>query len=48
MDLDALIDDIEGVILSAKSFKDGIDSQLRFYNSACYMFGGILEVKSPI
>ena len=48
MDLDALIESIDGIILATKSFKEGVDKQLQFYNSACYMFGGILEVKSPI
>jgi hypothetical protein len=48
MDLESLIESIEGVILATKSFKEGVDKQLQFYNSACYMFGGILEVKSPI
>lgn len=48
MDLDSLIESIDGVILATKSFKEGVDKQLQFYNSACYMFGGILDVKSPI
>lgn len=48
MDLDALIESIDGVILATKSFKEGVDKQLQFYNSACYMFGGILEVRSPV
>lgn len=47
-DVDFLLQDIDGVLQSAKSFKEGVDNLNRFYQNACYMFGGIFEVKTPI
>lgn len=47
-DIDFLIQDIDNIISSAVSYKEGIDALLRFYQNSCYMFGSILEVKSSI
>lgn len=47
-DVDNLIQDLENILLSAKSYKEGLDNLIRFYQSACYMFGGMFEVKSSV
>ena len=47
-DVDALIQELENIIQSAKSYKEGVDNLIRFYQNTCYMFGGIFDVKSSI
>ena len=47
-DTDCLIQELDGILLSAKCYKEGLDNLNRFYQSACYMFGSIVEVKTPI
>lgn len=47
-DIDCLCNELENILLSAKSYKEGLDHLLRFYQSACYMFGGMFEVKSSV
>lgn len=47
-DTDNLIQTLDNLLQSAKYYKEGIDNLLKFYQSACYMFGGIFEVKSSI
>lgn len=47
-DTDSLIQELDGIIQSATSYKSGIDNLIRFYQNVCYMFGGIIDVKSSI
>lgn len=47
-DLESLLQSVDTVLSAAIAYKDGLDSALRFYQNACYMFGGILDVKSSI
>lgn len=47
-DIDALDQELDGMIQSATSYKNCIDNLIRFYQNVCYMFGGIIDVKSSI
>ena len=47
-ELDGLISSLDGLVVAAKTYKEGIDNVLKFYQSACFMFGSILETNSQI
>lgn len=47
-DTDSLIQELDALIQSSTSYKAGVDNVIRFYQNVCYMFGGIIDVKSSI